>query len=97
MATHWLPGILKAFQEDYPNIDFELLLGDYTEIESWIAEGRVDCGFTRLPASPALETIFLENDEYLVVLPEGHALSECDVIPLALLCQEPFILLEKEK
>ncbi|WP_244947414.1 LysR family transcriptional regulator [Mixta calida] len=97
VATHWLPGILKAFQEDYPNIDFELLLGDYTEIESWIAEGRVDCGFTRLPASPALETIFLENDEYLVVLPEGHALSECDVIPLALLCQEPFILLEKGK
>ena len=61
MATHWLPGILKAFQEDYPNIDFELLLGDYTEIESWIAEGRVDCGFTRLPASSALETIFLKT------------------------------------
>lgn len=97
VATHWLPGILKAFQEDYPNIDFELLLGDYTEIESWIAEGRVDCGFTRLPASSALETIFLENDEYLVVLPEGHALSEYDVIPLASLCQEPFILLEKGK
>jgi len=97
VATHWLPGILKAFQEDYPNIDFELLLGDYTEIERWIAEGRVDCGFTRLPASSALETIFLENDEYLVVLPEGHALSEYDVIPLASLCQEPFILLEKGK
>lgn len=97
VATHWLPGILKTFQEDYPNIDFELLLGDYTEIESWIAEGRVDCGFTRLPASSALETIFLENDEYLVVLPEGHALSEYDVIPLASLCQEPFILLEKGK
>lgn len=95
VATHWLPGILKAFQEDYPNIDFELLLGDYTEIESWIAEGRVDCGFTRLPASFALETLFLEKDEYLAVLPEDHALSEHDVIPLASLCQEPFILLEK--
>lgn len=97
VATHWLPGILKAFQEDYPNIDFELLLGDYTEIESWIAEGRVDCGFTRLPASFALETLFLEKDEYLAVLPEGHALSEHDVIPLSSLCQEPFILLEKGK
>lgn len=97
VATHWLPGILKAFQEDYPNIDFELLLGDYTEIESWIAEGRVDCGFTRLPASFGLETLSLEKDEYLAVLPEGHALSEHDVIPLASLCQEPFILLEKGK
>lgn len=95
VATHWLPEILKAFQQDYPNIDFELLLGDYTEIESWIAEGRVDCGFTRLPTHPAFETIFLEKDDYLVVLPEGHALSEHNEVSLDSLCQEPFILLEK--
>ena len=44
VATHWLPNIIKAFQKDYPGIDYELLLGDYTEIEEWIAEGRVDCG-----------------------------------------------------
>ena len=97
VATHWLPGILKAFQEDYPNIDFELLLGDYTEIESWIAEGRVDCGFTRLPVPATFETLFLEKDEYLAVLPEGHALSALDTVPVALLCREPFILLEKGK
>lgn len=48
VATHWLPNIIKKFQEDYPNIDYELLLGDYTEIESWITEGRVDCGFLKL-------------------------------------------------
>ena len=31
-ATHWLPAIIQEFQKDYPNIDYELLLGDYTEI-----------------------------------------------------------------
>lgn len=97
VATHWLPDILRYFQADYPNIDFELLLGDYTEIENWIAEGRVDCGFTRLPAAPTLETIFLEKDHYLAVLPEGHALCAQDVVPVASLCEEPFILLEKGK
>lgn len=95
VATHWLPGMLSAFQRDYPNIDFELLLGDYTEIEGWIAEGRVDCGFTRLPALPGLETIFLEKDEYLAVLPQDHPLAEKDLVPLAALCDRPFILLEK--
>ena len=44
VATHWLPNIIREFQRDYPNIDYELLLGDYTEIEEWIIEGRVDCG-----------------------------------------------------
>ncbi len=33
VATHWLPNIIREFQKDYPNIDYELLLGDYTEIE----------------------------------------------------------------
>ena len=59
VATHWLPRIIKKFQADYPGIDYELLLGDYTEIEEWIAEGRVDCGFLRLPTRPEFETIAL--------------------------------------
>ena len=33
VATHWLPNIIRQFQKDYPNIDYELLLGDYAEIE----------------------------------------------------------------
>ena len=27
IATHWLPNIIRAFQKDYPGIDYELLLG----------------------------------------------------------------------
>lgn len=35
------PDIIRAFQKDYPNIDYELLLGDYTELEEWVKSGRV--------------------------------------------------------
>ena len=95
VATHWLPNIIKAFQKDYPGIDYELLLGDYTEIEEWIAEGRVDCGFLRLPTRPDFETIFLERDKLLAILPEDHPLAEYEKVPIAALCDEPFMLLEK--
>lgn len=95
VATHWLPNIIKEFQKDYPNIDYELLLGDYTEIESWISEGRVDCGFLRLPTLPEFETIFLETDKLLVVLPENHPLADCEYFPVNALCDYPFMLLEK--
>jgi len=95
VATHWLPNIIKAFQKKYPNIAYELLLGDYTEIESWILEGRVDCGFLRLPTNPSLETIFLEQDRLLVILPENHPLANCDRFPVEALCNDPFMLLEK--
>lgn len=95
VATHWLPNIIKAFQRRYPSVDYEILLGDYTEIESWIEEGRVDCGFLRLPANRDFETIFLEQDRLLAVLPQGHPLDKDEKIPLASLCQYPFMLLEK--
>ena len=48
---HFVFGIWKEFQKKYPNIDYELLMGNYEEIENWILEGRVDCGFTRIPAN----------------------------------------------
>ncbi len=95
VATHWLPNIIKEFQMDYPNIDYELLLGDYTEIERWILEGRVDCGFLRLPTHPDLETIFLEQDHLRVILPENHRLADCERFPVQALCDDPFMLLEK--
>jgi len=95
VATHWLPKIIKAFQRDYPNVDYELLLGDYTEIEEWIATGRVDCGFLRLPANPAFESTFLEQDRLMAVLPEDHPFAGLEKFPLAEFANEPFMLLEK--
>ncbi len=95
VATHWIPNIISEFQKEYPNIDYELLLGDYTEIEQWISDGRVDCGFIRLPAHGDFETIFLEQDRLLAILPENHYLASLDVVPLSQLCREPFMLLEK--
>ena len=97
VATHWLPNIIRAFQADYPNIDYELLLGDYTEIEQWLLEGRVDCGFLRLPAPPELETIFLERDNLRAILPPEHPLAALERVPLAALCEDPFLMLVKEK
>ena len=95
VAAHWLPNIIRAFQKDYPGIDYELLLGDYTEIEAWIAEGRVDCGFLRLPANPDFDTVPLQRDRLLAVLPETHPLAGLETVPLKSLCAEPFMLLER--
>ena len=82
-------------QIDYPKIDYELLLGDYREIEEWILEGRVDCGFVRLPTRPEFDTILLAQDPLLAVVPEQHPLAAYSEIPISLLCKEPFLLLEK--
>lgn len=95
VATHWLPNIIKEFQKDYPGIDYELLLGDYTEIEEWIVEGRVDCGFLRLPTVRPMDSIFLENDELKAIIPKDHPMAECEKFPIEKLCEEKIMLLEK--
>jgi DNA-binding transcriptional LysR family regulator len=95
VASHWLPNIIRIFKKDYPKIDFELLLGDYAEIESWISNGRVDFGFVRLPSKAEFETIFMEQDRLLVVIPQNHPLANCEKFPINELLNSPFMLLEK--
>ncbi len=94
VAIHWLPNIFAAMQMDYPGIEYEMLLGDYDEVEKWVREGRVDCGFLRLPTLPQFDAILLQQDEYKLVLPPGHRLAEKDIIDIEELQGLPFLLLE---
>lgn len=94
VAIHWLPNIFSGLQKDYPGIEYEMLLGDYSEVEHWIREGRVDCGFLRLPTTDTFDTIPLERDEYKVVLPVGHPLAQKETVSINDLEGQPFLLLE---
>lgn len=94
VAINLLPDVFAKLQKDYPGIEYEMLLGDYTEVESWIDEGRVDCGFLRLPAKQHFDTIPLIQDEYKVVLPQGHPLAKNKTIEIEALNGLPFLLLE---
>ncbi len=94
VAINWLPEIFSQLQKEYPGIEYEMLLGDYEEVEHWIDVGRVDCGFLRLPTATNLEAIPLTNDEYKVVLPLGHALAVQESVAIEQLQQQPFLLLE---
>ena len=94
VAIHWLPNLFAALQKDYPGIEYEMLLGDYDEVKQWIDEGRVDCGFLRLPTRPKFDTILLKQDEYKVVLPVGHPLAQQEAVDIRALNALPFLLLE---
>ena len=95
-AAGLLPGWAEAFLRSHPNIDFQLLVGEQREIEDWIFTGRVDFGILDLPADPELETVFLEQDPLLAVLPEDHPDAAAEVFPVSGFVDLPFLLLEKE-
>lgn len=91
-AAHWLPNILREFQRDCPDIEYELFQAGSTTVEALILEGRADCGFLCLPAHPDLDTIFLEQNQLLAILPEHHPLAAQTRVPLAALSGPPFLL-----
>ena len=97
IATHWLPKIIAAFQADYPGIRYELFLGDYDELESALASGRIDCAFSRLPARYPLHEMPLEQDELLAVLPADHKLAGLEEIPVEAFADEAFIQLKRDE
>jgi DNA-binding transcriptional LysR family regulator len=97
VATYWLPSLIAAFQKDHPGISYQLKLGDYEEIEGWINDGEVDCGFVSLPSKTPLDCLPLAKDEAVVVLPEGHPLCAKERISLQDLSPYPFLMLEDGK
>ena len=95
ISCHWLPGLIKQFQEIYPNVQFILHQGDYTSIPEWVRTGEADFGFVNPDAIPGVKTKFIKSGELRAVLPVTHPLAQKSYITLENLAKEPFLLLEE--
>lgn len=95
ITCHWMPQLLKGFQEMYPKVQFLFHQGDYSSIQEWIKTGAVDFGFVTPPAVTGLETITIKDGDMLAVLPKGHRLASRRSVRLREIKGEPFILLEE--
>lgn len=93
LSCQWLPPYLKKFRETYPNIGFELLQGDVTEISDWLRNGTVDVGFMTPPESDEFYFRELLADRMNIVLPPEHPLAGGPV-SLRQLREETFVMLE---
>ncbi|WP_440119014.1 LysR family transcriptional regulator [Paenibacillus sp. QZ-Y1] len=92
VSTQWLPGILKQFRLRHPGIEIKLWEGDYAEIEAWLAGGAIDLGFLSLGDSLPFETIPLQKDRMMCILPLDHALATEASVSFDVLLEQPFIL-----
>ncbi len=93
VAVHWLPGMIRSFQDAHPRAELKMLNGDYHDMEQWLRDGDVDLGFVTLPAPAGVRTIALAQDPLVAILPKGHRLASMDRIPIQELDRDPFISL----
>lgn len=95
IAVHLLPQIIKKFSLKYPDIDFDIKIGNYKEVEHLVETNQVDFGFMRLPVNDKWHTLAIVTDRILVILPQEHHLAKYDRIPIEKINGEVFLLLEE--
>lgn len=93
VAVHWLPGMIKRFQADCPNVELKLMNGDYHDVEQWLADGSCDLGFIALPTKQRGKVTALLEDRLLAVVPKDHRLASLPRFPIKEVEHEPFISL----
>lgn len=94
VSCHWLPPLIRAFGERYPNVKFILHQGDNNSIPEWVRTGEVDFGFVNMSVYSGKAT-FLKEGEYRAVLPQTHPLAQQKVVTLRQLAAEPFLVIEE--
>lgn len=95
VSCHWLPGVIRAFWQEHPNIQIVLHQGDYTSIPEWVRTGAVDFGFVNPHAVKGMETTIIKSGEFRAVLPKNHPLAGKKSLVLEDFAEEPFLLLEE--
>ena len=93
VAVHWLPGVIRTFQEAHPRVELQMLSGDYHDMEQWLQNKEIELGFVTLPAPAEVQTVPLLEDPLVAIFPKGHRLAQLDRIPPKELEKEPFISL----
>lgn len=92
VTKRWLPGIIKDMNRKYPNIQIEIILNPYEEIENDLSQGIIDVALAGEPLSKMLEFHYMVDDPYVVVMAKSHPFSAKVSVSLEELREERFIL-----
>ena len=92
IATHWLPAVISAFQQDYPQIRIRLMEGIWQEVSKWLDDRAADIGFFSYQEGMPYEWIPLAEDPMLALLPNDHPLAGAEAYPLKECANDRFIM-----
>lgn len=92
ISTHWLPKVIRDFEQDYPQIEIRLMEGIRQEVTRWLDEKKADIGFLSYQEPMPYEWTPLDYDEMLAVLPKDHLYASKESYPLINCETDSFIM-----
>ena len=92
IATHWLPAVIRAFQQDHPQIRIQLREGIRQEVTGWLDERIADLAFLSRQEPMPYDWIGLAEDPMVAILPRDHPLAGADAYPVERCAYDPIIM-----
>lgn len=86
-----LPELIELFHLKYPGVEVMIEEARDEIVEQWITDRRVELGFVVLP-DDRFETVPIEQDEYMAILPAAHQLAKLKEVSVAAFDNLPFIM-----
>ncbi|MGE8207654.1 LysR family transcriptional regulator [Heyndrickxia sp. NPDC080065] len=90
-SAFFLPKILRAIEQKYPNLQFELYEGIMNQVEEWLVSRVIDVGIIN-SSNEELEMIPFYQDKMIAVLRDDHPLQKKAHIHINDLDQVPLII-----
>lgn len=95
ISTNWIPFIMKEMEKKYPNIEIKLIEGNYAEIEKWLLDSEVDCGFiinNKTTSLRSFDIVKLKTEPLLCVVSEQSPLHTNKFLSVEDIETAPFIM-----
>ncbi|MFJ8081033.1 LysR family transcriptional regulator [Streptomyces sp. NPDC096205] len=89
-----VPELLQRYRERYPQVRVVLRSGRSDDLVAAIRDGELDIAFLGLPEGQlptGVETLVLDHDEHVLVVPAGHRLAGASRVALRDIAGETFV------
>lgn len=92
ISIHWIPSIIRKFQDDYPGIKIELVSEeDSRRAEEMVLSGQVDCGFFLTTVKSDIDHFPLLEENLKAIVSLDHPMAKYDKFPIAKIGDFPYI------
>ena len=92
IGTYMLPPTLERFQRRYPHVSARIRTGRSTDVLAMIVDGVVDIGLSRGLVHPEVHSIYLYDEEIVLVTYPDHPFAEQAYARISEVARQPLIL-----
>ena len=91
-SSAWLPGVLGYFQQNFPDVEFNIFESGQDEMMQGLLSGSIDLALMSDPENVDLEFIHILDDPMVVAFHPNHPFDAYDYVPLEKLKDHPLVM-----